>query len=202
MTSIRRELLAWLSGGLLVAIVVAAAATYVRAKEEANEIFDYQLQQMAASLTGVPLAPGAPPGSGAVAGGDTLLVQVWDRNGVRLYMSRPQDNLPQHARLGFNNVTADGADWRVFSALADGQVVQVAQPMRVRAELAASMALRTIVPLLAVVPFLGLLSGTRSRAACVRSTASRARWATGRRPSSRRSTSTACRRKCGPSSRR
>ena len=157
MTSIRRELLAWLSGGLLVAIVVAAAATYVRAKEEANEIFDYQLQQMAASLTGVPLAPGAPPGSGAVAGADTLLVQVWDRNGVRLYMSRPQGNLPQHARLGFNNVTADGADWRVFSALADGQVVQVAQPMRVRAELAASMALRTIVPLLAVVPFLGLL---------------------------------------------
>ena len=45
----------------------------------------------------------------------------------------------------------------MFSALAGNQVVQVAQPMSVRRELAASMALRTIVPLLAVVPFLALL---------------------------------------------
>ena len=35
--------------------------------------------------------------------------------------------------------------------------MQVAQPMRARRELAASMALRTIVPLLAVLPALGLL---------------------------------------------
>ncbi len=47
--------------GLLVAIAVAAVATYLRAREEANEIFDYQLRQMAASLTGVPLA-GTPGG--------------------------------------------------------------------------------------------------------------------------------------------
>ena len=151
MRSIRRELVVWISAGLLVAIAVAAVATYLRAREEANEIFDYQLKQMSASLTGVPLA-GTPPG--AAPGSDALIVQVWDRDGVQVYLSRPQQPLPRDAQPGFTTVRTVGGEWRVFSALAGNQVVQVAQPLSVRRELAASMALRSIVPLLAVVPFL------------------------------------------------
>jgi two-component system, OmpR family, sensor kinase len=152
--SIRRELVVRLSVGMLVAIAVAAIATYLRAREEANDIFDYQLAQMSASLTGVPLA-GAPPGS--TPGADSLIVQVWDRNGVQVYLSQPQQALPRDASPGFNTVRTGAGAWRVFSAVAGGQLIQVAQPMSVRRELAASMALRTILPLLAVVPFLALL---------------------------------------------
>jgi len=150
--SIRRELVVWISAGLLVAIAIAAIATYLRAREEANDIFDYQLKQMSASLTGVPLA-GAPPGS---SGSDALVVQVWDRAGVQVYLSQPQQPLPRDGQPGFSTVRTVRGEWRVFSALAGDQIVQVAQPMSVRRELAASMALRTIVPLLAVVPFLVL----------------------------------------------
>src|SRR5437899_2611526 len=152
--SIRRELVVWISAGLLVAIAVAAVATYLRAREEANDIFDYQLKQMSASLTGVPLG-GAPPGS--APGSDALIVQVWDRDGVQVYLSQPHQPLPRDAQPGFNTVRTPAGEWRVFSALAGNQIVQVAQPMSVRRQLAASMALRTIVPLLAVVPFLVLL---------------------------------------------
>jgi two-component system OmpR family sensor kinase len=151
--SIRRELVVWLAAGLVVAVAVAAVATYLRAREEANAIFDYQLRQMAASLTGVPLA-GTP--GGLTPGADALVVQVWDRNGVQVFLSQPRQNLPQFAQLGFNTIGTAAGEWRVFSTLADGQVVQVAQPMSVRRELAASMALRTIVPLLAIAPFLAL----------------------------------------------
>src|SRR5215470_14512934 len=150
--SIRRELVIWISAGLLVAIAVAAIATYLRAREEANDIFDYQLKQMSASLTGVPLA-GAPPGS---SGADALVVQVWDRDGIQVYLSQPHEPLPRDGQPGFSTVRSVNGEWRVFSTLAGDQIVQVAQPMRVRRELAASMALRTIVPLLAVVPFLVL----------------------------------------------
>ena len=124
--------------------------TYFRAREEANALFDYQLRQMAASLTGAPLAGDAGGSRRARPGSNALVVQIWDRNGVQLYLSQPQRVLPQDAQLGFTTVNTPSGDWRVFSTLAGGQVVQVAQPMSARRELAASMALRTIVPLLIV----------------------------------------------------
>jgi two-component system OmpR family sensor kinase len=157
MRSIRRELLIWLLLGLALGVAAAAAGTYLRAREEANALFDHQLEEMVASLTDAPFAaaPGAAGGGGA--GDDALVVQIWDRNGVQLYLSQPQRVLPKRAQLGFTDVHTDEGDWRVFSALAGNQVLQVAQPMHARRALAASMALRTIVPLLAMLPALGLL---------------------------------------------
>ena len=157
MKSIRRQLLVWLFGGLMVAVAAAAVGTYLRAREEANALFDYQLKEMAASLTGAPLnaVPGGLPGSDN--GDDALVVQIWDRNGVQLYLSQPRRTLPQYAQLGFTTVHTDEGAWRVFSTYAGGQVVQIAQPERARRELAASMALRTILPLLVVLPVLGVL---------------------------------------------
>ena len=156
--SIRRELLVWLLGGLALAIVGAAIGTYLRAREEANALFDYQLKEMAASLTDAPFvaAPTSSSGIGS-SGSDTLVVQIWDKSGVQLFLSQPRRELPQNAQLGFTTIATDSGQWRVFSTLAEGQVVQVAQPIRARRELAASMALRTIVPLLAVLPFLAAL---------------------------------------------
>ena len=157
MPSIRRQLLVWLLAGLSLAIVGAAIGTYLRARDEANTLFDYQLREMAASLTDAPFAGAAPTATHAAPGSDTLVVQIWDRNGVQLFMSQPRRMLPQHAQLGFTTIATDSGEWRVFSALTGGQVVQVAQPMSARRELAASLALHTIVPLLAVLPFLGIL---------------------------------------------
>jgi two-component system OmpR family sensor kinase len=152
--SIRRALIGRLALGLLVAIVVAGIATYLRAREEANELFDYQLTQMASSVTGMPLAAAGPLGAGP--GADALVVEIWDRSGVEVYLSQPKRRLPQSEQRGFDTVRTDTGEWRVFSTLVGNQVVQVAQPMHVRRELATSMALRTILPLLAVVPFLAV----------------------------------------------
>ncbi len=157
MRSIRRQLLVWLLAGLLLGVAVAAVGTYLRARQEANALFDHQLQEMVASLTDAPFAAAPTGASGNGAADDALVVQIWDRNGMQLYLSQPQRVLPQHAQLGFTNLRTESGEWRVFSALTGSQVVQVAQPMRARRELAASMALRTIVPLLAVLPALGLL---------------------------------------------
>jgi two-component system OmpR family sensor kinase len=151
----RRELIGWLALGLVVAIVAAAIATYLRARDEANALFDYQLAQMASSVTGMPLSAGGPPG--ASPGSDALVVEIWNRDGVEVYLSQPQRRLPQYGQLGFNTVATDSGEWRVFTTIASDQVVQVAQPMNVRRELAASMALSTILPLIAVVPFLAVV---------------------------------------------
>jgi len=150
--SIRRELVGWLTLGLVVAIVAAAVATYLRARDEANALFDYQLAQMASSITGMPLTARGP--LGATPGADALVVEIWNRDGVEVYRSQPQRRLPQQGPIGFRTVATESGEWRVFATLAGDQVVQVAQPMKVRRELAASMALSTILPLLAVAPFL------------------------------------------------
>jgi two-component system OmpR family sensor kinase len=155
MRSIRRALVGWLAVGLLLAVAAAGAGTYLRARDEANALFDYQLRETAASLTGAPIAAG-PPGGGSAPGGAAMVVQIWDKNGVQVYLSQPQRELPQHAQLGFTNIATSQGEWRAFSTIAGDQVVQVAQPVSMRRELAANMALRTITPLLAVVPFLAL----------------------------------------------
>jgi heavy metal sensor kinase len=93
---------------------------------------------------------------GTSPGADALVVEIWNRDGVEVYLSQPQRRLPQYRQLGFNTVATESGEWRVFTTVAGDQVVQVAQPMKVRRELAASMALRTILPLFAVVPFLAV----------------------------------------------
>ena len=50
MNSIRRRLLVGLLGALTVTGFVAAAGVYLKARDEANALFDYQLKQIALSL--------------------------------------------------------------------------------------------------------------------------------------------------------
>jgi len=157
MRSIRRQLLFWLLSGLALAVVAAGARIYTQTLDEANELFDYHLKQMAASFPNDSFGPLPPSRSGGPEAEEGLVVQIWDRNGLQLYFSRPGSKLPQRAELGFSTVDTPHGSWRVYSALEQNNVVQVAQPMSVRQELAAAMALRALVPLLLLLPVLGLL---------------------------------------------
>lgn len=157
MKSIRRQLLFWLLSGLALAVVAAGARIYTQTLDEANELFDYHLKQMAASLPNDSFGPLPPSSSGGPKAEQGLVLQIWDRNGLQLYFSRPASKLPQRAALGFSTVETPSGSWRVYSALEQNNVVQVAQPMSARQNLAAGMALRALLPLLLLLPVLGLL---------------------------------------------
>jgi two-component system OmpR family sensor kinase len=106
----------------------------------------------------------APRGAEQAVIDDVVVVQIWDRNGAELYWSRPGSPVLQRLQLGFSTVATAHGDWRVFNTLIDGKVVQVSQPMRARDELAAGIALRTMLPLLFLLPLLaGLVWVTVSR---------------------------------------
>ena len=158
MSSIRRRLLIGLLAGVTAAVVLSAISTYRVARDEANALFDYQLQQAALSLregvlADALLSPSIEQDDDALQ----MVVQIWDRSGTRLYVSRPQARMPLHAQAGFTDVATDQGLWRVFTAPAADHLVQVAQPHSVRDNLAADLAWRTIWPLAAVLPLLGLL---------------------------------------------
>jgi len=157
MSSIKRQLLIGLLGLVLAAVFLGAVAVYRQVRAELDELFDYQLRQMALSLRDQAFGAPAAPAPGPAAEDFDFAIQVWGADGVRIYLSRPQAVLPARARLGYETVaTGDGA-WRVFSLEQRGLVFQVAQPVRVREKLAAASALRTIAPVLLLLPALGLL---------------------------------------------
>jgi two-component system, OmpR family, sensor kinase len=157
--SIHATLVAWLAVGLAVSLVAAALLTYQRTRDEANALFDLQLKQTAASIIGMPIAGSGPfPGS---IGDDGLVVQIWDRQGVRIYRSRPQasdvERMAEQSTPGFTTIDTPSGPYRVFSVFANGQIVQVGQPLHVRSELAARLALSTILPLAIITPIIALL---------------------------------------------
>ena len=157
MKSIRKALLFWLCIGLSVGIVAAAAILYLRAQEEANQIFDYQMQQLAVSLPSEPFSPVRPGRQGQPDTAQDIVIQIWDSEGLRIYHSHERLALPQDARLGFATVPTREGPWRVYTTQHGGTVVQVAQPMSARRGVAADTAFKTIAPLLLLFPFLGAL---------------------------------------------
>jgi len=157
MNSIKRQLLFGLLGLVLAAVFLGAAAVYRQARAELDELSDYQLRQMALSLRDQAFGGAAAPAPVPAAEDFDFAIQVWRPDGVRIYLSRPQTMLPARARPGYETVESGGGAWRVFSLEQRGFVFQVAQPMRVREEFAAAAALRTITPVLLLLPALGLL---------------------------------------------
>ncbi|MES2105366.1 MAG: ATP-binding protein [Pseudomonadota bacterium] len=155
--SIRHTLLLWLSVGILAGIVLAGSMIYVQAREQANQLFDYQMKQLVASLPSQSYAPLIPTRPELSNIQEDIIIQIWDTNGLRIYHSHDTSALPQRAELGFSDFSSHGTAWRVYSAQLGDTVVQVAQPLRARLELAARLALKTVAPLLLILPFLAAL---------------------------------------------
>ena len=85
MTSIRRRLLGWLVAGLCIATIAGAWAVFARARAEVRELFDYQMKLMVAAFPDEGFGGSrSRTGTDAIPG-DVVVVQIWDRNGTRLY---------------------------------------------------------------------------------------------------------------------
>jgi len=155
--SLRNKLLVWLLGAVVVVGAAGAWISYRNALAEANAFFDYHLRETGLLLRdqeyGFPGATVVPP---EVPGYD-FVVQVWTLDGVRIYLSRPHTVLPGLTTLGLSTAETPSGRWRVFGVEARGRVIQVAQPMNVREQRAAELALRTVAPFALLVPALGLL---------------------------------------------
>ncbi|MED5618660.1 ATP-binding protein [Ideonella sp. BN130291] len=156
MNSIRTRLLVSLVLTLLLAALVLGGITYRNALQEAEGLFDYQLRQMALSLRDQ--GEIAPDQANAFAdAGLDFVVQIWTVDGRAIYSTRAHAALPARAVLGFADVAVQGQTWRTFSVAARDRVIQVAQPRQIRERLAAGAALRSVLPLLLMLPLLAVV---------------------------------------------
>jgi two-component system OmpR family sensor kinase len=165
--SLRGRLLWFLLAAITIAAVAQAAIAYRTALHDADQIFDYHMQQMALSLrSSTPISSANAQADNATnqsapiepePGSDELVVQVWSPDGVRMFRSVSRASLPQRAVLGFSNVKSNGTTYRVFSVQSNNQTLQVAQDMAVRRNMAGNLALRTLAPIAVMVPMLMLV---------------------------------------------
>jgi two-component system OmpR family sensor kinase len=149
--SIRRKLLVALLSALVLIGLAASGATWFAVRKEADELFDYQLQQMALSLRDQTLRAQT-----GFFGDFDYVIQVWDPSGSLVYLSNQGVVLPQ-SRTGFQTVALRGTDWRIFTMAHEDKTIQVAAPVSLRQDRASAMALRILVPIGASIPLFAAL---------------------------------------------
>jgi len=148
---------------LLASIVAVAAAqffiAYRTALSEADEMFDYHMQQMVMALrAGQPVSSSGRTAArrGEEETGD-FLIQIWTAEGIRIFESMESEELPQLAVLGFSNFRVRGKTYRVLSVQTPSLTIQVAQDQAARREIAGRLALRLAAPITLMAPLLMLL---------------------------------------------
>nr|WP_315430172.1 ATP-binding protein [uncultured Albidiferax sp.] len=150
--SLRRRLLGSVMTAILVAALFQAVSAYRGALQQADEMFDYHLQQMAYALRNGAPSQLEPTESELEADYE---VQIWSANGVQLFQSH-HNRLPPQAVLGFSDVEQNGTRYRVYSIQTAAQTIQIAQDLSARQARARALAARAMLPMAWMAPLLML----------------------------------------------
>jgi len=165
--SLRRALLLWLVPLFLLVGVTSATVSYWSHGRMVNTFMDDQMSQLGDSIaaSGRQVVPPPAPVERAHKWG-TYVVQLYDAQGRMLMSSCP--DLPAVAPMdaGFRDVSMQGSQWRVYTAMAPGesQRVEVFQSGQFRRHLAAEQAIASAVPVLILLPLAILVLWSIARA--------------------------------------
>lgn len=165
MKSIRAHLVLWLVVALAAGSALVLLLTYSYAHEELDRVFDDELRQVAEAVH--LREDWKDTGTVRIARPDFLYaVRAYDEKG-RLFFetmvtARPFD-APRSLDPGFHEVESLGELWRVYTHVAPEGIVQVAQPVAMREALARELSLRMLLPMLLLIPVLGVVVAWISR---------------------------------------
>jgi two-component system, OmpR family, sensor kinase len=154
MRSLRRRLLVWSLGIVLLGGIVSGGVVFHLARQQATELFDYQLRQLAFTLRDRDYSPSQ---LAEVLSGEGLdfLIQVWAADSRLLYRSHTEIGIPGPTEPGFTDVETSLGTWRVYTIWHRGLWIQVAQHRLAREALAFAASWRTLLPFLLAIPLMG-----------------------------------------------
>lgn len=156
--SLQQRLSVWLSAAIVATGFLAAGVSFWLAYDEAQEFQDNSLRQIATLVDADRLPSGGQRSAGA-ADNDPEARIVVQRLAAPPALAPARLALPADLTTGFHTLDLDGSPWRLYvRALKSGERIAVAQATQVRAEAARDSALRTLLPLLALIPLLVFLS--------------------------------------------
>ena len=162
MSSLRGRLLQATWTAVLVVGALSAVVTFLIARRETEVLLDGQMQRVAllaasagaSSVAGGAVVVSPPPGYETE---DDLVVVIRDAAGRVLFRSHPLIDLPALKAPGFANALVGGTDYRTYMLPVDTRTVVVAQATFVRRESAIGAALGALLPVVLIVPILGLV---------------------------------------------
>ena len=152
MWSIRRRLLTWLVSGVLISGFTATLAIYVQAREEVDEFFDGQLRQIALSLRDqkdLSVAEATPQADAEQD--EEIVASAWDVSGRPIFGLAGARPAPPSTDRGLSTQIWNGEKWRAYVAAGSGGTVEVSQPLATRATVAMAMAVRILLPMIALI---------------------------------------------------
>lgn len=153
--SIRNYLLMIILSSIVLVCFGAAIQGYKSSMQQADALFDQELESLANVM--------AQLGSHNISSQEpsrflNYAIQVWQNEQLTLNLSPYQDTTPIAKFIdGFDYINFAGQRWRTYSYKSDLGWILVAQPQKYRFELAESMTLAAVTPLIICMPFLALL---------------------------------------------
>ena len=166
MKSLRSRMLLLVGGAVLLFGIVQSAVVYFSALHEADELFDHHLEQLALSLKGGQFDAVTdnlrrrPESEGEPEEEFEFVIRVRSAAGERLHETgRGHPPLPASSPDGFSTFGPAGGQWRLYTIRSDGWVIEVAQSLALRSDLAQDFALSSVAPALVTAPAALLLVG-------------------------------------------
>ncbi|MEK9940401.1 MAG: histidine kinase dimerization/phospho-acceptor domain-containing protein, partial [Methylotenera sp.] len=164
--SIKRFLLIYITLSILVIYALISFASYWVSKEELDELYDANLQQVASAIAAQHLAiqdvthlyRNNQVGSGAkIEAEEEFYVRVLAKDGAVLYVSHPEAKVPLPKSLGLSTQRFQNKQWRFFVVKAKEETIQVAQSLRLRKNTIKETAYSLMASQLLFIPILVLL---------------------------------------------
>jgi len=159
--SIRANLVLWVVGALTIGTVVVLGATYALTRNQLGRLFDEELKKVAHAVhlredwTQTRRLRIPRPGF-------AVSVRAYDRTG-RVYFETALPSLPsdlsQTFEEGLASVETLDGPWRVYTHVTDEGTVQVGQAVAARDALARELSLSVLMPMLLLIPVLGVVVG-------------------------------------------
>ncbi|WP_237477643.1 sensor histidine kinase [Lichenibacterium dinghuense] len=155
--SVRRRALTWMTLGLTVIGLTAAAIAYAIDISDADRLLDEELR-LIAFYSGPNLSVRS---TRAQVYGENrdVLIQVRDAAGALVYTSDPALVIPAPPAPGFGDARVGGERWRSYIEASGASTVQVSQRASPRQRLARTAALEASLPILVTIPLGWLLIG-------------------------------------------
>jgi len=159
MNSLKKQLIILLVGLLSIVGMLAGSISYMLAKNDAGELLDHQMREVARSIdegSQLPAMQARFFSETEEERESDFVIQSWYES-EPVKSTRPDFILPRKSQTGFSDLTMHGKKWRTYTIVYPDRTVQVSLSGEVRREIATAAALRSVLPIAGLIPLSWIL---------------------------------------------